>query len=734
MYVIIKTMGISELIEKISQYDKEADLDFLKKVYEFSLSAHQGQVRISGEPFILHPLEVANILADLHLDVITIAAAILHDTVEDTKASILEIKEKFGEEAALLVDGVTKLTVISQSKENIEDLNLTIEEDQAVNLRKIFLAMAKDIRVILIKLADRLHNLRTLSSLPINKQKFIARETLEIFAPIASRLGLWHIKWQLEDLAFSYMESSIYKDLADKLVKRRIERESVVQETIKIIQEKLKELKVEARIEGRPKHIYSIYQKMNAKGKDFSEIYDLFAIRIITNTVEDSYAALGIIHSLWMPLKDRIKDYIAMPKANNYRSLHTTVYGPGNESLEIQIRTREMHQINEYGIAAHWAYKEKEKGFNLKKEILPWISRILDWQEDSKNAKDYIRNLKLDLLNSQVFVFTPHSDVIDLPVGSTPIDFAYRIHTDVGHRCVGAKVNAKIVPLDYQLQNADIVEIITSKHSNPSLDWLKICKATHSKNKIRQWFKKERREENIHLGKEILEREFKKNHLEEYLKNNQLFQKIADKLTFHTLEDLYASIGYGETTLTQIFNKIKEELPKGEEEGLFLIKKSKKNKGRYIQAIKVKGIDNVLVRFSKCCLPILGDEIKGYITLGKGVSIHRADCPNFQALSQHSKERLIEVSWEKDFQGVFYGVEVEVEAADRPGLLSEIMGVISELRINASYCRAFIQKEKAVVKLSLDINNRNQLDTAFQRIGKLKNVIQVKRLINATNN
>jgi GTP pyrophosphokinase len=675
---------------------------------------------------MVHPFEVARLLAELKMDSATITAALLHDTVEDTIASYEEIEKEFGQEIAHLVDGVTKLTAISTSKEHSQagPRIKSKAETQAENLRKIFLAMAKDIRVILIKLADRLHNLRTLSSLAPEKRKYIARETLEIFAPITSRLGMWKIKWEIEDLAFRHLEPEMYSEMVQKVSKKRAERERVIGEANSVIERKLAEHGIKAHIEGRAKHLYSIYQKMTKKGRDFGEIYDLVAVRIIANTVEECYTILGTVHSLWIPMKDRIKDYIAVPKSNAYRSLHTTVYGPGDEPLEIQIRTWEMHQIDEYGIAAHWAYKE-DKNRKLAKEIYPWISRIVEWQLDSRDAKEYIENLKLDLLQSEVFVFTPRGDVIDLPSGSTPIDFAYRIHTEVGHRCVGAKVNAKIVPLDYILQNADIVDITTSKHATPSLDWLKICRSTHAKNKIRQWFKRERRDENIIRGKEILEKEFKRHRMENVLNDDDLMARITEKLNFISLDDLLASLGYGETTLPQILTRIREEMPKAVEEVLIpkrmVTKKEKKSQG-----IRVKGIDNVLVRFSKCCSPVPGDEIIGYITLGKGISIHRRNCPNMPSLSIQT-ERVVDVSWDIKGKDVKYSVEIEIEAWDRPGLLSDVMNVVNETRIPAIECNAKAKKSKAQIRLCMEITDKFQLDDMIKRLSHIKSIISVGR-------
>lgn len=719
-------MDLQVLLDSVRCYNETADFDLIKRAYEFAKRHHDGQLRASGEPFIIHPFEVAKILADLRMDSATITAALLHDTIEDTVASYEEIEKEFGPEIAHLVDGVTKLTAISTSKEQSQQgpRMKTKAETQAENLRKIFLAMAKDIRVILIKLADRLHNLRTLSSLPPEKRKYIARETLEIFAPITSRLGMWKIKWEIEDLAFRHLEPEMYKEMVQKVSKRRAEREKVIQEANAIIERKLAEHGVKAQIAGRAKHLYSIYQKMTKKGRDFGEIYDLVAVRIIANTVEECYTILGTVHSLWIPMKDRIKDYIAVPKSNGYRSLHTTVYGPGDEPLEIQIRTQEMHQIDEYGIAAHWAYKE-DKNRKLAKEIYPWISRIVEWQLDSKDAKEYIENLKLDLLQSEVFVFTPRGDVIDLPSGSTPIDFAYRIHTEVGHRCVGAKVNAKIVPLDYILKNADIVEIITSKHATPSLDWLKICRSTHAKNKIRQWFKKEKRDENIIRGREILEKEFKRHRMDNLLSDEDLMLRIATKLNFVNIDDLFASLGYGETTLPQILTKLREEMPKAVEEVLIpkrvVTKKEKKSQG-----IRVKGIDNVLVRFSKCCSPLPGDDIIGYITLGKGISIHRRTCPNMPALTMQT-ERVVEVSWDVRGKDIKYTVEIEIEAWDRVGLLSDIMAVINEAKIVATECNAKVKKSKAQIRLCMEIVDKVHLDEIIKKLSRIKSIISVGR-------
>lgn len=726
-------MDIKIIINKVKEYFPDANIDLIKSAYNYACLFHENQRRASGEPYIEHPFNVASILADLKMDEVTITAAFLHDIVEDTPATLSEVREMFGEDVAALVDGVTKLSAITVSSDKAEEeyykqKRLFQEENRAKNLRKIFLAMAKDIRVILIKIADRLHNMRTLASLSATKRKLISKETLDIFAPISSRLGLWNIKWELEDLAFYNLEPEIYKELDDKIAVKRAEREKIIIEVCDVIKKKLEEAGVYAKIDGRPKHLYSVYQKMKKKGIEFKEVYDLFAVRVIVGTIEECYAALGTIHSLWMPLMDRIKDYIAMPKPNNYRSLHTTVYGPGNQPLEVQIRTQEMHEVNEYGIAAHWAYKEGGKSFAISKEILPIINILLESQEGAQTARDYIKNLKVDLLQMQIFVFTPKSDVIDLPVGSTPIDFAYRIHTDVGNRCVGAKVNTKIVSLDYQLQTGDIIEIITSKNAYPSRDWLKICKTTHAKNKIRQWYKKEKRDENIALGKELLEKELKKQHLESVLNDDELLNKVLKRLNFASFDDLYAALGYGEVNMSTILMRIDDELPKDAQKKAHPKPKIKtKRRKKYEDAVIVPNLENILVRFSKCCSPVYGDNIKGYVTLGKGISIHRENCVNLKSLAVQ-KERLLEVRWNPNFKGTFAGIEIEVEAWDRPGLLSDIMNVLSEKKISAESCVAVAKKERAYIKLCLDVENVQQLKDIMEHIKKQKDVIDARRV------
>lgn len=713
----ISEVNIEDLIDVIKAHNANADLDMVRRAFDFALKFHGDQKRVSGEPYIVHPFNVAMILASMHLDESAIIAALLHDVVEDTEASLKEIETLFSPDVAALVDGVTKLTAFTSKEHNLTSTLKSRADRQAENLRKIFIAMAKDIRVILIKLADRLHNMRTLVFMPREKQIHISRETLDIFAAIASRLGMWKLKWELEDLSFSYLEPVEYKKLKALVDAKMADKEKIIQDAITIIERELKEHGVKAQISGRRKHLYSTYQKITQRGKDFSEIYDLFAIRIIVEDVESCYKVLGAIHRLWNPMKGRIKDYIARPKSNSYRSLHTTIYGPGEEPLEIQIRTFEMHHVNEYGLAAHWAYKENKSA----QESYPWVRRIVDWQNDSKDARDYIENLRLDLNESEVFVYTPRGDAIDLPAGSTPIDFAYRIHTHVGHQCVGAKVNARIVPLDYRLQNGDRVEIITSKHATPSLDWINICRSNHTKVKIRQWFKKERRDENILRGRDALEKELKRQRIKS-IPENDILEKIAQKMNFNTVDDLIASVGYSETSVTQLVTKLKEELPKNVDDILLAPKRVSSKKEKLSKGVHVKGVDNVLVVFAKCCNPVPGDDIVGHWKFGTGVSVHRRNCPNVQ------EDRLTEVWWEGRNENRRYPVALEVEAWDRKGLLAELMNTINDIRVPASSCSARVKKNKAIVSLNIDVIDKVQLNEVIRRLSKINGVMNVSRL------
>lgn len=725
--------ALTELVKSLKTYLSDDALVTIEEAFRLAQERHRPQVRASGEPYILHPIEVSTILASYKLDPPTIAASLLHDTVEDTDTTLDQLQEKFGKEVRLLVDGVTKLTAISSRQGREAPTPRSKQMAAAENLRKIFLAMTKDLRVILIKLADRLHNLRTLGNLRPDKQKRIAGETLEIFAPIASRLGVFEMKRELEDLCFKYLYTEEHEELKASVEGLQELREAALAQAVEKIQEKLEKLNVEAALEWREKHLYSTFRKMERTGRTLEEIYDLVALRVVVPRVEDCYSVLGAIHSIWIPMKDRIKDYIAVPKSNNYRSLHTTIFGPNQLPLEIQIRTDEMHQVNEMGIAAHWAYKEgtgkakASKESKLFKEIYPWIRAILDWQDDSRDAKEYIENLKVDLLQNEVFVFTPQGDVVDLPAGSCPLDFAYRIHTEVGHRCIGAKVNSKMVPLTTVLQNADIVEIVTSKNSNPSLDWLRICKSNGARNKIRAWFKKEKREENIVRGREMLRRELGRQRMDKLASDDPLLQKVADRLNFVEIDDLMASLGYNETSLPQILARLREELPKDVSESILPTPRSTSVRPSSGRAVEVVGLDNILVKFARCCAPVPGDPIRGYITLGKGVSVHVDGCSNLTALLDSSPEREIEVRWDQPESANGYQVEVEIEAWDRSGLLSDVMGVINDNKISTRACKAWTRKDTAYVRMSLDIANKRQLEELMKRLRRIRDVTMVRR-------
>lgn len=718
---------LEKLLQKIEQYNPQADMKQIIKAYHFAEAAHESQLRNSGEKYFVHPFAVALILADMNMDTATIIAGLLHDVIEDTDIAYETIAEEFGTEVADLVDGVTKLKKLQYK---------TKQENQAENLRKMVLAMAKDIRVIIVKLADRLHNMRTLEYMTDKKKKEKAIETLEIYAPLAHRLGISKIKWELEDLSLRYLDPERYYDLVEKVQKRRLEREEFIQGIIKELYEKLSEMAINCEISGRPKNFYSIYKKMVYQDKLFEQIYDLTAVRIIVDNIKDCYGALGIVHTLWKPLPGRFKDYIAMPKPNMYQSLHTTVIGPKGEIFEVQIRTWEMHRTAEYGIAAHWKYKEGYSRSNNFDEKLTWLRQLLEWQNDLKDPREFMETLKIDLFTDEVFVFTPKGDVINLPDGSTPIDFAYRVHTAVGNSCVGAKIDGRIVPLNYKLKNGNIVEIITNPNSNgPSRDWLNIVKSTQAKTKIRQFFKLKEKDLNIAKGKELLEKEVKRLGYktadilrEEWLKN------VSNKLSINTIDDLYAALGYGSITLNQVIIKSRDyynEFYKITDEKAFVDSKIQqsqpKTTSKSTQGVSVKGIDNVKVRFSKCCNPVPGDEIIGFITKGRGVSIHRKDCPNILA-DVENKERFIEVEWDNQ-KKASYHVEIQVRAADRPGLLAEIALRINEADVGLLSLNARTNKEKIVIiNITLEIHDIEQLKDLMKKMRKIKNVMDVFRV------
>lgn len=732
-------ISVEEFFEMIKKYLNDNQVAFVHKAYDVAAKAHANQRRKSGEPYIIHPLGVATILAELQMDETTLAAAFLHDVVEDTETTLDQLKEMFGVKVADLVDGVTKLGKIEY---------ISKEDQQIENYRKMFLAMAKDIRVIMIKLADRLHNMRTMKYMPVHKQQSISRETMEVYAPLAHRLGIYTIKWELEDLAFRYMEPEIYYDLVEQVKVKRREREAMIHEAMAEIKEHLDEQNIKCEIQGRPKNFYSIYKKMQRDHKELSEIYDLLAIRVLVDTVADCYGTLGVVHSLWRPIPGRVKDYIAVPKSNMYQSLHTTVLYHNGQPLEIQIRTFEMHRISEFGIAAHWRYKESggksnmpsggDKDFEAK---LSWLRQLLEWHKDMSDSRDFVNTVKMDVFADEVFVFTPRGDVIDLPVGSVPIDFAYRIHTDVGNRCVGAKVNGRIVPLDYKLSNGDIVEVITSKQATgPSRDWMNIVGSSDTRNKIRSWFKKERREENIAKGREMLEKETKRlgYDIKVLLKADKL-KTVAASFRLDGEEALYASVGYGGVTLNGVMSKLVELYKK--EQKLTVTKdlsqllaelKPRRSKAKASHGILVKGEEGIMVKLARCCNPIPGDPVIGYITRGSGISVHRTDCPNVLSNNPDEQRRLIEVSWDITTDAV-YKVNIVINASDRTGMMADIMQVTSEakLNINALNCRTDKHKN-AYITMGLDISNLDQLDNIMNKIKRMKGVYSVERQVSSS--
>ena len=710
-----------ELKRKIESYNKNADFELIKKAFELSKESHEDNPkRFSGEEFFNHPFNVALILANLNMDEATISAGLLHDVLEDTIVEYKELKDQFGEEIANLVDGVTKLSKVKYK---------TKEERQAESLRKMVIAMSKDIRVIIIKLADRLHNIKTLEYMPVHKQKEKAVETMEIYAPIANRLGMASIKWELEDLSLKYVDPEGYEEISKRIEAKAKAKEDFINNIIETLRDKIKEADIEGEITGRRKGIYSIYKKMYVKNKEFDEIHDISAIRAIVENVKDCYGVLGIAHTLWKPLPGRFKDYIAMPKPNMYQSLHTTVIGPDGNPFEIQIRTYDMHRTAEYGIAAHWKYKE-----NIKKDEfedkLNWLRQMLDWQKETKDPKEFMDSLKIDLYTDEVFVFSPKGDVINLPKGSTPIDFAYRVHSAVGNRCVGAKVNGRIVPLDYKLKNGNQVDIITSSNSKgPSRDWLKIVKSSQAKTKIKRWFKTKDKDIYIEKGKNLLEKEIKKQgyNLTELLKEEWL-KEIAEKLNINKLDSLYAAIGNGSLKELQIITRLKNKHIKTknvEVDPKKLKSKMKKKSKKPTSGVVIKGMDDLKVRFAKCCNPVPGDEIIGYITRGRGVSIHRLDCSN---ISSHENDgRFIEAEWDTSKKQKFTA-EIQIEAADKPGLLKDITNIYTENNINATNLNLRVNKDKiAIMNMTFEISESKELDFLIKKFKKVKGVIDVFR-------
>ena len=726
-----KPVTIKSLLDMVRSYQPKANFDLIERAYLVAEEGHRGQTRVSGEPYINHPLHVAEILAELHLDDETIAAAILHDVVEDTLFTLEEVEDMFGSEIAYLIDGVTKLGRIPF---------MSKEEQQLETYRKMFLAMAKDIRVIMIKLADRLHNMRTLKFMREDKRQRIARETLELYAPLANRLGISSIKWELEDLSLRFLYPEVYYDLVENVKQKRRERQNFISEAVRQIEEEFDDSEIHAHISGRAKHFYSIYKKMMRDHKDINEIYDLSAVRILVDTVKDCYNVLGIIHAKWKPIPGRFKDYIAMPKSNGYQSLHTTVMALGYP-LEIQIRTFAMHRISEYGVAAHWKYKEaggKSVGANSRfDQKMAWLHHMVDLQEEISDPKEYLEALKVDIFSDEVFAFTPSGDIMSLPKGSNPIDFAYRVHTEVGHHCVGAKVNGKIVPLEYKLQNGDFVEIITNKSNNgPSRDWLNIVASSDTRSKIRSWFKKENREENIISGREMIEHEIKKFGYtpKEMLKEHRLAE-VAKRLSISSEDDLLAMLGYGGIGLQGIITKLveihKKEIQANtppEVSALLSEIKRPKNGGqkKTSHGVLVEGESGFFVRLAKCCNPIPGDSIAGYITRGRGVSVHRTDCPNI--LAGTDIERMIEVSWDVDMDRD-YTVEVEIVCNDKSGVLAELLAITAEMKLNIHSVHATPNKNNktSTIDLVVYVKNADQVSKLMTQMRRISDVFSVSR-------
>jgi GTP diphosphokinase / guanosine-3',5'-bis(diphosphate) 3'-diphosphatase len=727
-----QVLTADQVIDKTRNYLNEEHVALVRKAYEFAKHAHREQYRKSGEPYIIHPIQVAGILADLEMDPATVAAGFLHDVVEDTTVSLKDIEAAFNGEVAMLVDGVTKLGKIKYKSH---------EEQQAENHRKMFVAMAQDIRVILIKLADRLHNMRTLKHLPLEKQRRISNETLEIFAPLAHRLGISKIKWELEDTALRYLNPQQYYRIVNLMKKKRAEREQYLEDVIDEVKNRMGEVSIKAELSGRPKHIYSIYRKMALQNKQFSEIYDLLAVRIVVNSIKDCYAVLGIIHTCWKPMPGRFKDYIAMPKPNMYQSLHTTVIGPKGDPLEVQIRTYEMHQIAEFGVAAHWAYKEGKaiSDSSTFEQKLTWFREILEFQNDTANAEEFMESLKIDLFSDMVFVFTPKGDVIELPSGSVPIDFAYRIHSEIGNKTIGAKVNGKMVTLDYRLKTGDIIEILTSKHSyGPSQDWLKLAQTSQAKNKIRAFFKKQRRDENVDKGKELVEKEIRNMEfdIKEILTPDNL-KKIVEKFNFSNEEDMYAAVGYNGVTALQVANRLTEKWRKKRDKeqsanianAITDLKAFPSTKKRE-SGVRVQGIDNLLIRLSRCCNPVPGDEIVGFITKGRGVSVHRSDCTNID--SNDAQSRLIPVEWESSLNDrKEYNVDIEISGYDRRGLLNEVLQAVNETKTNISAVTGKSDRNKmATISMSIAIHNVSHLQKVVDRIKQIPDIYSVRRIMN----
>jgi guanosine-3',5'-bis(diphosphate) 3'-pyrophosphohydrolase len=708
---------VRELITKVQSYNPNAELGLIERAYNFAAKSHAGHRRASGSPYLSHPLGVSMILADLRMDSVTIGSGLLHDTVEDCNVTVAQLQQEFGEEVAVIVDGVTKLGRVEFSRQ---------EERQAETFRKMLLAMAKDIRVILVKLGDRLHNMRTLEYLPEHKQQRIAQETMDIYAPLANRLGIHWVKSELEDISFKYLNPEAYHDLKEQIASRRQEREAYVAKIRERVSVELEDSGVPARVLGRPKHFFSIYQKMLRQKISFDDVYDVIGLRIITDNVRNCYAALGTLHALWTPVPGRFKDFIALPKPNLYQSLHTTLMGPQGERVEFQIRTEDMHKTAEQGIAAHWRYKEGGKGDEKVTEKFAWLRQLLDWQQDTAgDAHDFMETLKIDLFPEEVYVFTPRGDVKSFPRGATPIDFAYSIHTAIGHKCVGAKVNNRMVPLKYQLRNGDVIEILTNPNHFPSKDWLKIVKTSRARAKIRAWIKAVEKERSIALGKELLEREIQKYGLNagSLLKSEEM-SEVAKRFSLNTPIDLMAEIGFGKISVNQVLTKL---LPKEVLEARQKPAKADQKQAppHEVGGVKVRGVEDIMTRYARCCNPVPGDDIVGFITIGRGVSIHTSDCPR---LVEFTPERMIEVEWDVE-EVIPHPVGISVVTIDRTGMLAKISAAIALSDVNIREATVTTSDEqRALFNFVIDINDLNHLQGVMKTIRQVKGVISVVRV------
>jgi GTP diphosphokinase / guanosine-3',5'-bis(diphosphate) 3'-diphosphatase len=715
--------GVDLLLRKVRAYNPKADVRQVQRAFDFAEESHRGQLRKSGEPFIRHPLGVAHILADLGMDTTTLVAALLHDVVEDTDLSLEAIETEFGAVVGAIVDGLTKLDRIEYR---------TREQEQAENVRKMIVAMARDIRVLIIKLADRLHNMRTLEALPHQRQEEIATETLEIYAPLAHRLGIFQIKWELEDLSFKTLHPKRFEEIRNLVGKAEDERTDYTARVLDSVTAQLRSVKVKAEVDGRPKHLYSVYEKMVLRGKEFSEIYDLVGIRVLVETVKDCYAALGAIHSIWKPVPGRFKDYIAMPKFNMYQSLHTTVIGPEGRPLEVQIRTQQMHRTAEFGIAAHWRYKESGKRKEDASDIA-WLAQMLEWQKDMADPREFMEGLRIDLYNDRAFCFTPKGDVVDLPAEATPIDFAYAIHTEVGHRCIGAKVNRKLVPLDYRLQTGDTVDILTSKgqDAGPSRDWLQVVATPRARNKIRQWFSRERREDAMDSGRDMLQRELRKQGLPlKRLTTEETLARVAADLKYPSIDAMLVAVGEGHVSPQSVSVRLTRLISQDEEEEVAEVPPARPVRlaPRSDKPVVVAGADDLWVNLARCCTPVPGDEIVGFVTRGRGVSVHRVDCPNARALASQA-DRFIEVSW-RPGKGTSFVVAVQIEALDRKKLLGDVATALAEHQINILAATSTVGKDRvARLRFTFELADITHLAGILRSIKKVDSVFDAYRVV-----